>query len=349
MIALVCMVLCALGSACGGPMGSQDRTTAVGYLPDGRVLVAAAGYERPASLWTAQPGEDPRSLPFDYCSPIMVLSIFSMSAERIGLTVWCHESPEFRLVALDLPTGLVTPLTTAPRIDSGVWLPRSGIGVVQYRTNRISNDDRCLGVGEVDTDGVIRPLHLTVLLPTTSVPLTTSLPPPDATDCTAHTLARAPAVSTNERYTAFFLHPCPDQCAGTEQEWQREWFVVVHDRITGHSAASPHPFRRPYDLAVADDGALVISARYGDTTGLWYCQPQDCTRPRSLAEARDSLCQCSRWSGARLEFGRRGRGRVGATAAPAHTCVGERREVRSDVPLVRHDLTMDDGVLMASS
>jgi hypothetical protein len=214
----------------------------------------------------------------------MVLSIFPMSAERIGLFVWCHESPEFRLVALDLPTGLVTPLTNAPRISTGVWLPQSGIGIVQYRTNRTSNDDRCYGVGEVDTDGVIRPLHLTVLLPTNSVPLATTLPSPDATECTAHTLAQAPAVSANERYTAFLLHPCPDQCAGTEQDWQGEWFVVVHDRITGHSTASPHPFHRPYDLAVADDGALVISARYGDTTGLWYCQPQDCTRPRRLAE-----------------------------------------------------------------
>jgi hypothetical protein len=42
-------------------------------------------------------------------------------------------------------------------------------------------------------------------------------------------------------------------------------------------------------------------------------------------------------------------GGVGAAAAPAHTCVGKRRKGRADMPLVRHDLTMDDVVFMTSS
>jgi hypothetical protein len=284
-IVSILLLVLASGTACGGPLGSQDRTTAVAYVPDGRMLVATKTYERPAKLWLAKPGDDLRAMAFAHCNPVMVLSMFSLSSGRVGLTVWCAEPEQVQLVALDLATGQVTVLAAAPSISESAWLERADLGVVEYASGlHSSGRGRCQGVGEVDGVGTIRPLRLTVALPTGPVSLATALPQPGASDCAARALARHPAVAANERYTAFFLHPCADGCAGTDQEYRDEWHVIVHDRTSGSSTVSPHRFGDPHGLAVTDDGALAISASYNDVTGVWYCQPHGCAQPRRLAK-----------------------------------------------------------------
>jgi hypothetical protein len=270
------VLVLASGAACQGPLGSADRVTAVGWTPAGQVLVATETHERPAKLWAARPHGKLRPIPFDFCDPINVLSVFPVSSGRVGLTVWCSQPDEVRLVSMDPSSGRVEPFVGSPVINDGVWSEATGTGFVDYGTGK------CYGVGEVSVDGV-QPVALTVVTPTGTVSLASDLPPPGGSGCTAHALARRPTIAENGRYLAFFLHTCDDWCTG-EREFDEDWRVVVQDRSTGRIDVSSPRFRTPHDLAVSNDGALAISARYNDTTGVWYCTAGLCEQPRRLAE-----------------------------------------------------------------
>jgi hypothetical protein len=233
------------------------------------MVVATSEYERPAKLWV-----DRRRVAFDFCDPVQVLTVFRLPSGRVGLTVWCAEPVDVRLVALDLATGNVEQLTAAPGIDDGAWFEPTGTGLVAYSSGN------CQGVGEIDREGVVRPLALTV----DTVSLATAFPPPGYSrhsSCVARAVARRPAAAANGRYVAFFLHVCAGTCTG-DREFDEDWLVVVHDRGSGRVTVSPRRFRQPHGLAVSDDGAVAISARYNNTVGIWYCPAANCAEPRRL-------------------------------------------------------------------
>ena len=258
-----CVAMLASVSACGGPLRSQDFVDAVGWTPDGRILVAASAYERPATLWMAEPGENLRRVPFDYCEPIQVWSVFRRSSGRVGLTVWCAEPHEPQLVALDLVTGRVELLGAAAWITDGFWPEALSAGLVEYSAGT------CQGVGELDRSGVIRPLMA-------------GFPQPGDSGCAASALARWPAVAPGGRYLAYFLHSCDGRCTG-EGEFEGAWRVTVQDRVTGHVEVSASTFARPHGLAVSDGGTIAVSARLRDTTGIWFCPSPTCAEPRRVA------------------------------------------------------------------
>jgi hypothetical protein len=134
-------------------------------------------------------------------------------------------------------------------------------------------------VGEVDRDGVVRPLILTVA----SMPLATWLAQPGESDCAARALARRPALSVGGRYRAFFLHTCAGMCTGGSQ-FADAWNVVVQDRSTGQVSVSTDAFATPHALAVSDSGQGAVSAGYRGAEGIWYCTSAACTEPEQLAK-----------------------------------------------------------------
>lgn len=266
-------------SGCSSEPGPSGNLSAVGWMPDGRVVAGSARIDEAARLWTARPDGRMQSLPFDYCAPVIILSVFAVPApDRIGLSVWCAEQPSFRIVTLGSKDGRIEQLTAlSTDINGGVYVTGAGKGYVEY------GSEGCVGIAEISGMDV-KPLTLRITVNGTTAALDTYLPSVDSGGpCQATGLARHPSISDDGRYFAFFLRLCGQSCTGAD-EFNHEWRVVVHDASTGRIQLLSPGFQAPAGSAVSDSGRVAISGRHDDQTGLWQCSLEDrCLQPRRVA------------------------------------------------------------------
>jgi hypothetical protein len=275
-------VLCAMVQLCAPACAfttPADSVAAVGWAGDGRLLVATTTAGGPVKLWVARPGGGRRELMrISYCPAILVFSLHPLPSGRLGLVLECLRPIRRELVAVDLATGRVQRLASSRWIGTGVWLESVDRGFVEYL------DGPCAGVGEVDRTGAIRPLALTVTLPTGAVPLASALPPPGGAGCPApRAVTRQAVASPDGRRLGFFLRLCPANCTQLPEPGEA-WYVVVEDRGTGRVRVAGRRFESPTGLALADDGALAVVGRDDGRSGLWYCHTLACAQPRRLTD-----------------------------------------------------------------
>ncbi|MET7400014.1 hypothetical protein ABZS66_41675 [Dactylosporangium sp. NPDC005572] len=255
------------------------------------MLVKEGFYEDP-TLWIGRPGGRLEGVPVGgVCSISMVTAVFPLPAPRIGLAVLCGgNNPRVMFASFDPNTRRAEPLAS---VSTARLVPMSNyFGAAWSESSRSAFIDYitvgCYGIGTV-VDGQVRPLDVTVPLPGGAVDLASALPPVDGPGCTARVLANGPSLSPDERYLAFFLHVCDPVCYGMMATAKgavgigEEWRLVVQDRVTGRVDVAGVRYRRPHDVAVTDDGRLVINVRYGDAAGLHQCRITACDTPTLLA------------------------------------------------------------------
>lgn len=311
-------------AACSGPLGGEGVLTDAGWVSDGRVVAVTMILDHPDRLWLGAAGKRFRPLPFEYCRPEVILSVFPVSGGRVGLTAVCGEpdggsvAGAVRLVALEPSTGRVEqlavvgvdPAEARVSIDAGVWSGAAGAAFVEYGSD-------CQGIGRLGGDGAVRPLELTVPLPGGSVPLGSDLPPPGGSGCAAHALARRPAISADGGTLAFFARRCDGWCTGMP-EFNGEWFVVVHDLVRQTVRVLPGGFSSPYAVALSDGGVVAVSAKRDGKAAVWLCSMDPdagCRTPKRLAEGTFFAAQF-RADGNRLVTVQRGK------REPAQVVVG---------------------------